>query len=107
MLLPTSGAGKVQIGQEVVVKLDDFPYLEYGSVRGTVESISISKKQEQTTQGTVEAYLVLVKFDNGLKTNYGEYIKTDKATSGTGEIITKERRLIERFFDNLKYVMKK
>ena len=107
MLLPTSGAGKVQIGQEVVVKLDDFPYLEYGSVRGTVESISISKKQEQTTQGTVEAYLVLVKFDNGLKTNYGEYIKTDKATSGTGEIITKERRLIERFFDNLTYVMKK
>ncbi|GJQ04855.1 HlyD family secretion protein [Capnocytophaga canimorsus] len=107
MLLPTSGAGKVQIGQEVVVKLDDFPYLEYGSVKGTVESISISKKQEQTAQGTIEAYLVLVKFDNGLKTNYGEYIKTDKATSGLGEIITKDRRLIQRFFDNLKYVMKK
>lgn len=107
MLLPTSGAGKVQVGQEVVVKLDDFPYLEYGSVKGTVESISISKKQEQTAQGTIEAYLVLVKFDNGLKTNYGEYIKTDKATSGIGEIITKDRRLIERFFDNLKYVMKK
>lgn len=107
MLLPTSGAGKVQIGQEVVVKLDDFPYLEYGSVRGTVESISISKKQEQTAQGAIETYLVLVKFDNGLKTNYGEYIKTDKSTSGTGEIITKDRRLIERFFDNLKYVMKK
>ncbi len=107
MLLPTSGAGKVQVGQEVVVKLDDFPYLEYGSVRGTVESISISKKQEQTSQGNVEAYLVLVRFDNGLKTNYGEYIKTNKATSGLGEIITKDRRLIQRFFDNLKYVMKK
>lgn len=107
MLLPTSGAGKVQVGQEVVVKLDDFPYLEYGSVRGTVESISISKKQEQTSQGNVEAYLVLVRFDNGLKTNYGEYIKTNKATSGLGEIITKDRQLIQRFFDNLKYVMNK
>lgn len=107
MSLPTSGAGKVKVGQEVVIKLDDFPYLEYGSVKGKVESISISKKQEQTAQGAIETYLVLVKFDNGLKTNYGEFIKTDKMISGTGEIITKDRRLIERFFDNLKYVMKK
>lgn len=66
-----------------------------------------AKKQEQTAQGTAEAYLVLVRFDNGLKTNYGEHIKTDKSTSGLGEIITKDRRLIQRFFDNLKYVMKK
>lgn len=107
MLLPTLGAGKVKVGQEVVVKLDDFPYLEYGSVRGTVISISMSKKEEKTTQGEMEAYLVLVQFNEGLKTNYGEYIKTDKATSGTAEIITKDRRLIQRLFDNLKYVIEK
>ena len=107
MLLPTLGAGKVKVGQEVVVKLDDFPYLEYGSVRGTVISISMSKKEEKTTQGEMEVYLVLVQFNEGLKTNYGEYIKTDKATSGTAEIITKDRRLIQRLFDNLKYVIEK
>ena len=107
MLLPTLGAGKVKVGQEVVVKLDDFPYLEYGSVRGTVISISMSKKEEKTTQGEMEVYLVLVQFNEGLKTNYGEYIKTDKATSGTAEIITKDLRLIQRLFDNLKYVIEK
>lgn len=107
MLLPTSGAGKVQIGQEVIIKLDDFPYLEYGTIRGIIESVSTSKKQEQTSHGTIENYLVLIKFNNGLKTNYGEYIDTNKSISGSGEIITKDRRLIERFFDNLRYIMKK
>ena len=55
----------------------------------------------------MEVYLVLVQFNEGLKTNYEEYIKTDKATSGTAEIITKDRRLIQRLFDNLKYVIEK
>lgn len=107
MLLPSIGAGKVKIGQEVIIKLEDFPYLEYGSIKGIIESISISKKQEKTEKGAIEAYLVLVKFEDGLKTNYGEYIDTDKSISGLGEIITQDRRLIERFFDNLKYIMKK
>ena len=107
MLLPTSGAGKVEVGQEVVVKLDDYPYMEFGSVRGTVASVSLSKKAEKTSQGDVEVYVALIRFDKGLLTNYGKQINTNKATSGTGEIITKDRRLIERLFDNLKYVANK
>lgn len=107
MYLPTNGAGKVEKGQEVMVKLEDYPYLEYGVISGEVENISTARKEMQTAQGAIETYLVVVSFPEGLKTNYGEIIETYKSSSGMAEIITKDRRLIHRFFDNLKYILSK
>lgn len=107
MLIPSIGAGKVEQGQEVMVKLDDYPYLEYGLIKGKVKSISSTKKEVQIQNTPIEHYLAIVEFSNGLETNYGREIKTNKSMSGTAEIITKDRKLIERFFDNLKYAIKK
>lgn len=103
-VLPTLGAGKVKLGQEVIVKIRQLPYMEYGSVKGKVEAISLTASTEKTVQGDVESYLVTVKFDKGLTTNYGKTLAFKQESSGTAEIITKDRRFIERFFDNLKYV---
>ena len=105
--LPSVGAGKVKIGQEVIVKLDDFPYREYGSVTGLVSGISLTTNTERTAQGNVETYLVTVKFPNGLMTNYGKPITFRHEAKGTAEIITEDRQLFERLFDNLKYVLNK
>ncbi|MBX3255000.1 MAG: HlyD family efflux transporter periplasmic adaptor subunit [Chitinophagaceae bacterium] len=105
--LPAIGAGKVKMGQEVIVKLNDFPYVEYGSITGTISSISLATNTEKTTQGDVEIYLVTVTFPKGLITNYGKTIAFRHESKGTAEIITKDRRLIERLFDNLKYAVNK
>lgn len=105
--LPAFGAGKVKIGQEAIVKLDDFPYNEYGSVSGVISSISLTTNTEKTQQGNIEAYLVTVKFPKGLTTNYGKKLAFKHESKGTAEIITRDRRLIERLFDNLKYVIEK
>ncbi|HAQ37034.1 MAG TPA: hemolysin D [Saprospirales bacterium] len=105
--LPAYGAGKVQVGQEVIIKLDDFPYNEYGSVTGAISSISLTTNTEKTQQGNIETYLVTVKFPKGLVTNYGKKLTFKHESRGTAEIITKDRRLIERLFDNLKYVVEK
>lgn len=105
--LPAVGAGKVKIGQEVIVKLDDFPYLEYGSIKGKVSAISLTTNTEKTNQGSVETYLVTVKFDKGLMTNYGKKLIFKQESTGSAEIITNDRKLIERLFDNLRYVLKK
>jgi hypothetical protein len=51
-------------------------------------------------------YLVNVKLVNGLQTNYGKNLPYQFDLKGSGEIITEEKRLIERFFDNLKYRIK-
>ena len=40
MLLPAECAGKVKLGQETIVKLDDYPYNKYGSIKGVFSSIS-------------------------------------------------------------------
>lgn len=54
----------------------------------------------------LETYLVTVKLDSGLMTNYGKKLPFRQESHGTAEIITKDRRLIQRLFDNLKYVIK-
>ncbi|MGE9314215.1 HlyD family secretion protein [Niabella sp. CJ426] len=107
ILLPAMGAGKVEVGQEAIIKLNDFPYNEYGSVKGVVRDISLTTSTEKTDQGSMEAYLVTVKFPSGLTTNYGKSIEFKHEAKGTAEIITKDRRLIERLFDNLKYALNK
>jgi hypothetical protein len=54
----------------------------------------------------VDSYLLIVSFPKGLITNYGTKLDFKFETKGSAEIITKKRRLIERFFDNLKYIQK-
>ncbi|MBB2143952.1 HlyD family efflux transporter periplasmic adaptor subunit [Pedobacter sp. LMG 31464] len=107
VILPAMGAGKVKLGQEVIVKLDNFPYMEYGSVEGKVKTISLTTNTEKTQNGNIETYLITVDFPNGLKTNYGSRLDFKYESKGTAEIITHDRRLIERLFDNLKYAVKK
>ncbi len=105
--LPASGAGKVKIGQEVILKLENYPYVEYGSIRGKVRNVSLTTNAIQTSQGSVENYLIAVDLPHQLKTNYGAQLDAKFEIKGLAEIITKDRRLIERLFDNLKYAVVK
>ena len=106
--LPAVGAGKIKIGNEVIVKLDNYPYEEYGSIKGIVKSISLTTNSIKTTsQGTIETYLVLVELPKELTTNYGSKLKFKFQIKGTADIIANNRRLIERLFDNLKYNINK
>jgi multidrug efflux pump subunit AcrA (membrane-fusion protein) len=107
VLLPAVGSGKVRTGQEVIVKLEDYPYLEYGSITGKVNSISLTSNSVKTSEGDVETYLVTISFPEELKTNYGTKLESKYEMKGSAEIITNDRRLIQRFFDNLKYIVKK
>lgn len=101
--LPAKGAGKVKIGSRVAIKLDNYPYIEYGSIEGWVTSISLVTQPQKVAEKTVETYLININLPNGLKTNYGEVLDFKSDLGGTADIIVKERRLIERLFDNLKY----
>ncbi|TRX26597.1 HlyD family efflux transporter periplasmic adaptor subunit [Flavobacterium franklandianum] len=106
--LPENGSGKIKIGQSVIIKLDNYPYNEYGSIRGKVTAISIATNQQtlSDSQNKINAYLVNVSLPNGLKTNYGTELTFHTEAKGFAEIITEDKRLINRFFDNLKYKVK-
>lgn len=86
--LPLSGAGKVRAGQWVNIKFDNFPYLEFGIVRGRVKAVSLVTSDNQ--------YSVIVELPEGLKTGYGNTLEFSQDMKGTAEIITNDRRLLER-----------
>ncbi len=107
--LPSQGAGKVEVGQKVIIKLENYPYMEYGSVDGQVHSISMLTNQAETItrQKNIHTYLVTVDLPKRLTTNYGATLDFRFEIKGIAEIVTKRRRLLERLFDNLKYIASK
>ena len=90
---------KVKEGQRENIKLDNYPHMEYGMVKGIVGTISLVPSGE--------FFMVEVDLPNGLKTNYKKDIKFVRQLQGTAEIITDDRRLIERFIEPIKSLLKK
>ena len=99
MKLKTRGAGKVLIGQDVNVKLNNYPYMEFGMVKGKVDDISLVPSDD-------DDYLVEVIFPNGLKTNYGINLNFNQKMLGHAEIITEEIPLIVRIIRPVKSLIK-
>ena len=100
--IPAIGAGKVKVGQLVNVKLNDYPYDEFGLLCGKVVSISPLMNKVQMNNAVVETYLVRIAFPQGATTNFDHKLSLNFESKGTAEIVTKPKRLIERLFDNLK-----
>jgi len=86
--LSIEGAGKVEEGQQVNIRIDNYPYLEYGMVRGVIRNISLIPDDRE--------YIVEVDLPEGLTTYYGIDIPFKQEMQGTAEILTDERRLLER-----------
>jgi len=103
VIIPAKGSGKVVKGQEVIVKLDNFPYNEFGSITGIVKSISLITSTTKIESNETETYQVLVDFPRKMETNYGIVLSTKAESRGSAEIVTNDRRLIQRLFGNLKY----
>lgn len=95
--IPVVGAGKVQVGQRVNMKLDNYPYMEYGFLEGKINNISMVPVQEQ---GDVY-YTAEVELINRLNTNYNRELPFSQEMQGAAEVITKDRRLIERLVEPL------
>jgi len=99
LLLPLRGAGKVKPGQKVIVRIDKYPYMEYGSLQGKVESISLVSDQE--------FYSVEVSFPEGMKTIYDKELVFNQGMTGVAEIITEEISLLLRIVNPLKSILKR
>lgn len=97
-LLPASGAGKVKIGQKVIVSVNNFPEEEFGSLNGVVCAIS----DVPTTEGN---YIVDIEFPNGLNTVFHKELPSSQQYIGSARLIIKDRRLIEVFVQPIKTIL--
>ena len=94
-LLPTN-AGKVKIGQTVLIKLDNYPYQEFGTLEATIKSISSVPVEGK--------YIIEAAIKNNGTTSYNKKIEMQIDMLGQADIITSKKRLISKFFDRLSYV---
>ena len=92
--VPAGGAGKIQSGQQVILKMTAYPYLEFGHINGITRQISPTKERE--------SYLVEVQIGEKLVTSSKKELQMSGNLSATAEIITENRRLIERIFAPIK-----
>jgi len=97
--LAVAGAGKVKQNQKVNIKLDNYPYMEYGTIQGKVLSISLVP--------TENFYLVTILLPQNLKTNYNKKLPFAQQMNGIADIITENISVLERLFNPLKMILKK
>ncbi|MCB0573427.1 MAG: HlyD family secretion protein, partial [Saprospiraceae bacterium] len=95
--LPVEGSGKVKAGQHVILKLDSYPYHEFGTLKGRVMSKSLVPRDNQ--------YSILISVittpENTLLTSYGKQIQFEQQLQGNAEIITENRGLFARLTDQI------
>ncbi|WP_372932147.1 HlyD family secretion protein [Mariniphaga sediminis] len=101
-IVPIAGAGKIETGQRVNIKLDNYPHIEYGIVSGQV--VNISKVPVTTQEGAF--YTAEISLVDDLTTNYDRELPFSQEMQGVAEIVTKDRRLIERLIDPLISIVK-
>lgn len=97
-LLPLQRSGKVKVGQRVIVRFTNFPDQEFGIVNGRLSSVSLVPSEDN--------YMIEIVFPDGLITNYGKSLPVFYEMKATAEIVTDDSRLIERFFQPLKKILK-
>jgi HlyD family secretion protein len=92
ILLPAAGAGKIKEGHNVIIRIDIYPYMEFGVVNGKISNISSVPNNEQ--------YAAEVTLDSSLLiTSYGIQLNFQQNMPGIAEVITNQRSLLERIID--------
>ena len=103
--VPTTGLGKIVKGQNVTVKLDEYPYMDYGMLQGRVNDISLISVPIATQTGIERVGLVEIAFaEERLETTYKKEIPFTGELSGTAEIIVEDIALIEHLISPLKHL---
>ncbi len=92
-----AGVGKVEVGQRVNIKLDNYPHMEFGLLEGRI--INLSMVPVASDKGGY--YTAEIELANNLVTNYRKELPFNQEMQGNAEIITKDRRLIQRLVEPL------
>ena len=96
--LPIENSGKVRIGQKVIIKLQNFPYHEWGSIKGEVSYIS-----NIPNQGSDTFYTLYVSIKD-LTTSFNKTIEFRQEMYGNVEIILEELTVLEKILYSLRQV---
>jgi multidrug resistance efflux pump len=90
LALPVQNSGKLKLNQKVLIKLNNYPYQEYGLLKGFVKTISLLPKDNH--------YSIEVALPDKLLTSFHKELDYKEEMQGSAEIITDELSLLSRVF---------
>ncbi|MBL7825013.1 MAG: HlyD family efflux transporter periplasmic adaptor subunit [Saprospiraceae bacterium] len=100
--LPIAGSGKVKEDQKVILKLDNYPYREFGTITGKVFSKSLVPKDK--------TYSIMIALPNTsskkLRTSMGKEIDFSQQLQGKAEIVTEDKGFLQRIVEQMYGVLK-
>jgi multidrug resistance efflux pump len=86
---PALNSGKIKVGQQVNIRLANFPDREFGVLKGKIKNISLVPDKDGNL-------LLDVNLTHGLQTSYKKQIPFQQEMKGSAEIVTEDLRLLER-----------
>ena len=91
--LTQNNFGKIRAGQKVQLRFDAYPYAEFGYVEGRLNYVSKVPSDS--------GFLATIDLPRGLRTNYNLDVQYRSGLRSQAIIITRDSRLLERFYYNI------
>jgi len=98
-VMSAHGYGKIKTKDTVFIKLKDYPFKEYGELKGVVHNKS------KVFHDSI--YLIDIKLTNGLKTTHGKSIDFTYNMAGEVEYFTNKRSVLQRIFSEIQNSIEK
>jgi hypothetical protein len=92
-LLPSARSGKVKVGMQAIIRLDGYPYQEFGVLNGEIRRIAVVPAEQ--------GYELEIAVPEDLKTSYGNPVLFRQEMQGVARIVTEKRSLLDRVFDRI------
>jgi len=95
-----NGIGKITVNQDVIIRMQGYPSDQFGYIKGKVSYISNLPNRN-------DSFLIKIALPDGLVTNQHKNLFFRNNLLASGEVITENRRLIERFTGKLYDMIKR
>ncbi|MEH7839168.1 HlyD family efflux transporter periplasmic adaptor subunit [Rhizobium laguerreae] len=99
--VPNAAVGFVEVGQEVRLAIDTFPYQSFGTIAGRVKSLSKSPINRGSGASTNLNYLVTVDLERQSITAFGKQQALFPGMTLSARIATARQSLLEWLFEPL------
>lgn len=90
-----NGIGRIEKGQAVLIKLNGFPYVEHGILKGSIRNVTLVPEKEK-------GYIAEIDLSHGMLSSYKKHLSFIHEMDGVADIITQDERLLIRLINPIK-----
>lgn len=100
--VPVQGIGKLSVGTPLLIYLDAYPYKEFGILETAISEMAQVPQKNKENQ---LLYHIVAPLSDTLTTSYQKAIPFRQKLSGRAVLISEDKRIFHRVFDQLRSLM--